>query len=84
MISRPATSNSATPPPDVMRSATADLADKFLPDPVDIVTERKVSILEPIFRQASHSASALQLKGTKNAAYQFKYVLQGFWWPQEV
>lgn len=51
-ISKPATSNSATPPPDVMRSATADLADKFLPDPVDIVTERKVSILEPIFRQA--------------------------------
>ncbi|KAK9863818.1 hypothetical protein WJX84_009001, partial [Apatococcus fuscideae] len=49
-ISRPATSNSATPPPDVMRSATADLADKFLPDPVDMVTERKVSILEPIFR----------------------------------
>lgn len=40
----------ATPPPDAARGATADLCDVFLTDPVDIVTERKVQIMEPIFQ----------------------------------
>ena len=40
----------ATPPPDTSRGATADLCDVFVPEPVDKVSERKVSIVEPIFR----------------------------------
>lgn len=39
-----------TPPPDAARGATADLCDVFLPDPVDITTQRKVQIMEPIFQ----------------------------------
>ena len=38
------------PPPDASRGATADLADVFVPEPVDKVAERKVQIMEPIFR----------------------------------
>ncbi|GAB4822526.1 hypothetical protein N2152v2_009572 [Parachlorella kessleri] len=40
----------ATPPPDTSRGATADLCDVFVPEPVDKVSERQVSIVEPIFR----------------------------------
>ncbi|KAK9818251.1 hypothetical protein WJX72_009589 [[Myrmecia] bisecta] len=40
----------ATPPADAARGATADLCDVFLPDPVDVVTEQKVQIVAPIFR----------------------------------
>lgn len=38
------------PPPDASRGATADLCDVHLPDPVDIVGQRKVQIVDPIFR----------------------------------
>lgn len=40
----------ATPPADTARGATADLADVFIPEPVDQVTMRKVNIVDPIFR----------------------------------
>lgn len=40
----------ATPPPDASRGATADLCDVFLPEPVDQVSQSKVQIVEPIFR----------------------------------
>ena len=40
----------ATPPPDAARGATADLADMFITDPVDIVVQREVQIMEPVFR----------------------------------
>lgn len=40
----------ATPPPDTARGATADLCDVFVPEHVDIVSQRKVQICEPIFR----------------------------------
>lgn len=40
----------ATPPADTARGATADLADVFIPEPVDQVAERKVQIMEPIFQ----------------------------------
>lgn len=40
----------ATPPPDAARSATADLCDIFITDPVDSVRSSDVSIVEPIFR----------------------------------
>ena len=40
----------ATPPADASRGATADLCDVFLPDPVDVITESKVSIVAPLFR----------------------------------
>jgi hypothetical protein len=43
----------ATPPPDASRGATADLADVFVPESVDVVAERSVHIMEPIFRCAS-------------------------------
>ncbi|GMH45765.1 hypothetical protein BSKO_13728 [Bryopsis sp. KO-2023] len=39
-----------TPPADASRAGTADLCDVHLPDPVDKVCERKVQIVEPIFR----------------------------------
>ena len=39
-----------TPPPDAARGATADLCDVFLPDPVDLTTQRKVQIMDPIFQ----------------------------------
>ena len=40
----------ATPPPDAARGATADLADMFITDPVDVVVQREVQIMEPVFR----------------------------------
>ncbi|WIA38026.1 hypothetical protein OEZ86_001397 [Tetradesmus obliquus] len=40
----------ATPPPDTARGATADLADVFIPEPVDQVSLGKVQIMEPIFQ----------------------------------
>ncbi|KAF6252071.1 Demethylmenaquinone methyltransferase-domain-containing protein [Scenedesmus sp. NREL 46B-D3] len=40
----------ATPPPDASRGATADLADVFIPEPVDQVSMRKVQIMEPVFQ----------------------------------
>lgn len=40
----------ATPPPDTARGATADLADVFIPEPVDQVAQRSVQIMEPIFK----------------------------------
>ncbi|KAK9807164.1 hypothetical protein WJX73_002944 [Symbiochloris irregularis] len=46
----------ATPPPDAARGATADLCDVFLTDPVDIVTERKVQIMDPIFQNYGGNA----------------------------
>lgn len=38
------------PQADVDRAGTADLCDIHVPDPVDIICERKVQIVEPIFR----------------------------------
>lgn len=38
------------PPPDAARSATADLCDKYVPEPVDIISQRHVQIANPIFR----------------------------------
>ena len=38
------------PPPDAARGATADLCDVHLPDPVDVTLQRKVQIMDPIFR----------------------------------
>jgi hypothetical protein len=38
------------PPADASRGATADLCDVHLPDPVDIISQRKVQIVDPIFR----------------------------------
>ncbi len=40
------------PPPDASRGATADLCDVHVPDAVDIITQRKVQIVEPMFRQS--------------------------------
>lgn len=40
----------ATPPANTARGATADLADVFIPEPVDEVSQRKVNIMEPIFQ----------------------------------
>jgi hypothetical protein len=40
----------ATPPANTARGATADLADVFIPEPVDEVAQRKVNIMEPIFQ----------------------------------
>lgn len=42
--------STATPPPDAARGATADLCDVFIPDPLDIVTQRNVQIVDPVFR----------------------------------
>lgn len=39
-----------TPPPDAARGATADLCDTFITDPVDVVNERNVQIMDPVFR----------------------------------
>ena len=39
-----------TPPPDANRMGTADLCDKYVPEPVDQITERKVQIMPPIFK----------------------------------
>ena len=39
-----------TPPADTTRGATADLCDVFLPEPVDVTAERKVQIMQPLFR----------------------------------
>lgn len=41
---------SVYPPPDAARGATADLCDVHLPDPVDKIAQRKVQIMDPIFR----------------------------------
>ena len=41
----------ATPPPDTARGATADLCDAFITESVDVVSQRKVQILEPVFRR---------------------------------
>jgi hypothetical protein len=38
------------PPPDASRGATADLCDVFVPEAVDVVSQRKVQIADPIFR----------------------------------
>lgn len=39
-----------TPPPNAARGATADLCDTFITDPVDIVNQGQVQIMDPIFR----------------------------------
>ena len=39
-----------TPPPDAARGATADLCDTFIKDPVDIVNQGRVQIMNPVFR----------------------------------
>ena len=39
-----------TPPPDAARGATADLCDTFITDPVDIVNQGQVQIMDPVFR----------------------------------
>ena len=39
-----------TPPPDAARGATADLCDTFIKDPVDIVNQGQLQIMDPIFR----------------------------------
>lgn len=49
----------ATPPANAARGATADLADVFIPEPVDEVAQRKVNIMEPIF-QCVGPANTLQ------------------------
>ncbi|EFJ49804.1 hypothetical protein VOLCADRAFT_120739 [Volvox carteri f. nagariensis] len=46
-----AMSSGATPPPDVDRKGTADLTDKYMPDPVDTVCTRSVQVVTPnLFR----------------------------------
>lgn len=40
----------ATPPADAARGATADLCDVFIKEPVDLVRQHPVSIVQPIFR----------------------------------
>lgn len=42
--------SSQTPPPDAARGATADLCDTFIKDPVDIVNQGGVQIMNPVFR----------------------------------
>lgn len=42
----------ATPPADAARGATADLCDVFIKEPVDLVRQHPVSIVQPIFRWA--------------------------------
>jgi hypothetical protein len=39
-----------TPPPDMARGATADLCDVHYPDPVDVVVQPKIQIMQPLFR----------------------------------
>lgn len=39
-----------TPPANASRGATADLCDVFVPESVDVIAQRKVAIVEPIFR----------------------------------
>ena len=53
------TDHSDTPPADASRGATADLCDVFLPDPVDVITESKVSIVAPLFRFGPRSPCPL-------------------------
>ena len=50
MVPTPTGGSNPYPPPDASRGATADLCDVHLPDPVDIVSQRKVQIVDPIFR----------------------------------
>ncbi|KAG2443656.1 hypothetical protein HXX76_002005 [Chlamydomonas incerta] len=40
-------SSNATPPPDANRMGTADLTDKYLPDPVDKVCHTQVQVVAP-------------------------------------
>ncbi|PNW73919.1 hypothetical protein CHLRE_13g578150v5 [Chlamydomonas reinhardtii] len=40
-------SSNATPPPDANRMGTADLTDKYLPDPVDKVCHRQIQVVSP-------------------------------------
>lgn len=40
----------ATPPPNAARGATADLCDIYVTDPVDIVSQRDVQIMDPVFK----------------------------------
>lgn len=48
----------APPPPDTARGATADLADVFIPEPVDQVSQCKVQIMEPIFQLSANRSHA--------------------------
>lgn len=48
----------ATPPANTARGATADLADVFIPEPVDEVSQRKVNIMEPIFQCVGPGSAA--------------------------
>ena len=40
----------ATPPPNAARGATADLCDIYVTDPVDVISQRNVQIMDPIFK----------------------------------
>eukprot|EP00892_Ulva_mutabilis_P004737 jgi/Ulvmu1/2635/UM014_0087.1 len=40
----------SVPPPDMARGATADLCDVHYPDPVDVVVEPKLQIMQPGFK----------------------------------
>ena len=53
----------ATPPPDAARGATADLCDMFITDSVDVITEREVQIMEPIFRYTRLEESPILFLG---------------------
>jgi hypothetical protein len=48
----------ATPPADAARGATADLCDVFIKEPVDLVRQHPVSIVQPIFRWLMTSRGA--------------------------
>ncbi len=50
LAGRQAPMSSQTPPPDAARGATADLCDTFITDPVDIINQGDVQIMDPIFR----------------------------------
>ena len=52
--------SSQTPPPDAARGATADLCDTFIKDPVDIVNQGNVQIMQPLF---SDFGGHLRFKG---------------------
>ena len=49
----------ATPPADAARGATADLCDVFIKEPVDLVRQHPVAIVQPIFRwlMTTHGAN---------------------------
>ena len=52
----------ATPPADAARGATADLCDVFIKEPVDLVRQHPVSIVQPIFRWLVHTYVASQMR----------------------